>query len=336
MKIAVYHWKKRPFSIAVYTEAVTSWLRKMGVELIEFSDLDPLPDEVELYWDPGTGRPAPYHRLKNVRTPLVVTYHGAANLSLSLRDCHGPRPLKLLSSAVRRWITRQGWRSFSSRDFYAVAVSEYARQEAVSCLGLNPDNIRAVYHGIDTSSFAPNPDWSSREDRYFLHVSQYQPKKNVDAIIEAYRQLRLDGKPELVVVSPGYRAKASPPGVKLVTTAKSTDELADLYRNATAFVFPSLHETFGMPILEAMACGCPVITSNVTACPEVAGDAALLVDPRSVSDLTGAMRCLAEDASLRADLRERGLRRASLFTWQRSAEQHLKIFEQVLQKSKRK
>lgn len=329
MKIAVYHWEKRPFSIAVYTDAVMGWLRKMGVELIEFSDLDSLPNEVELYWDPGTGRPAPHHRLKNVKAPLVVTYHGAANLSLSLRDCHGPRPQKLLSGVVRRWFTRQSWRSFSGKQFYAVAVSEYARQEAVSCLGLNPDNIRAVYHGVATSRFAPNQDGASLGDRYFLHISQFQPKKNVDAIIEAYRQLQFDGKPDLIVVSPGYRAKILPSGVKLVSTAKSADELADLYRNATAFVFPSLHETFGMPILEAMASGCPVITSNVTACPEIAGDAAHLVNPRAVDEIRDALEILASKSAYAEQLRQKGIEHSRQFTWERCARQHLDYFETI-------
>ena len=171
---------------------------------------------------------------------------------------------------------------------------------------------------------------------FFLHVSQYQPVKNIHAIITAYDQLPLSDKPHLLIVAPGFPNCSIPAGVNLIVNPVSGEELAKLYRTALAFVFPSLRETFGMPILEAMACGCPVITSNVTACPEVAGDAALLVDPRSVSDLMGAMRHLAEDASLRADLRHRSLARAKQFTWRRSAEQHLEVFENVLRTRKRK
>lgn len=96
-------------------------------------------------------------------------------------------------------------------------------------------------------------------------------------------------------------------------------------------MFPSLHETFGMPILEAMACGCPVITSNVTACPEVAGDAALLVNPRSVDEIANAMRRLMEEQELRETLWERGLKRALQFTWRKSAKKHLEVFEKVLE-----
>ena len=171
---------------------------------------------------------------------------------------------------------------------------------------------------------------------FFLHVSQYQPVKNVHAIIAAYDQLSLSSKPDLLIVAPGFPDCDVPAGVNLIVKPLSQKELAKLYLAALAFVFPSIRETFGMPILEAMACGCPVITSNVTACPEVAGDAALLVNPRSVSDLADAMRRLAEDASLRAGLRQRGLDRASQFTWLRSAQQHLTVFERALRENCRK
>ena len=99
-------------------------------------------------------------------------------------------------------------------------------------------------------------------------------------------------------------------------------------QNAFAFVFPSLHESFGLPILEAMACGVPVITSNVTACPEIAGDAAILINPRSVEDISNAMIKIAENKNLRKQLIEKGLERASEFGWEESAKKHLEVFEQ--------
>jgi glycosyltransferase involved in cell wall biosynthesis len=107
-------------------------------------------------------------------------------------------------------------------------------------------------------------------------------------------------------------------------------ELVTYYKRAVGFIFPSLHESFGMPILEAMACGCPVITSNTTACKEVAGDAALLVNPYSVDEITSAMERLVEDSALRRSLREKGIKRASMFTWKKSAQEHLKVFEGAL------
>jgi glycosyltransferase involved in cell wall biosynthesis len=336
VKIGIYKWDKRPLSIARYTDEIVAELAAKGVEFVAFNESEPVPESVDLYWDPGTGRPAPHWRLKNVQAPLVVTFHGAANLSLPLRDCYGSSPLRLGTGLLKRWRTRLNWRAFATKRFYAVAVSDYARQEAISCFGLSPDQTRAICHGVATSAFSPNQNRDKRRGRYFLHVSQYQPKKNLDAIIDAYQHLQINEKPRLLIISPGYRAKTLPPCVKLITTAKSSEELADLYRNAIAFVFPSLHETFGMPILEAMASGCPVITSNVTACREVAGDAALTVDPRSVSELSAAMRRICEDRSLRAALRRSGLDRAKQFTWQRSARQHMEVFKQMMLESERK
>jgi glycosyltransferase involved in cell wall biosynthesis len=97
-----------------------------------------------------------------------------------------------------------------------------------------------------------------------------------------------------------------------------------------AFVFPSLHETFGLPILEAMSCGCPVISSDQTACPEIVGDAGLLVDPRSVAQIRKAMQTIIEDVELRRELADRGLRRANSFTWRESARQHIDVFSRFV------
>jgi glycosyltransferase involved in cell wall biosynthesis len=108
------------------------------------------------------------------------------------------------------------------------------------------------------------------------------------------------------------------------------EQLVRFYNNAIGFVFPSLHETFGMPILEAMACGCPVITSNVCACPEIAGDAALLVNPRSVEDIAAAILRIITESELRNNLREKGLKRSKIFKWEKSAKEHLKVFYDVL------
>lgn len=108
-------------------------------------------------------------------------------------------------------------------------------------------------------------------------------------------------------------------GVRLISEGLSSTELATWYRGGMGFIFPSLHETFGIPILEAMACGCPVITSNDSACPDVAGDSVLFVNPHSIDDITNAMKRLIEDDSLR----QKGLARSRQFTWRKSAEKNI-------------
>ena len=120
-------------------------------------------------------------------------------------------------------------------------------------------------------------------------------------------------------------------GVRIIRKGLTHKELARWYRGALGFIFPSIHETFGLPILEAMACGCPVITSNITGIPELTGDAALTVNPRSVEEITSAIRRLVEDRLLRRRLRAKGLARARLFTWQKSAREHLDVFESALE-----
>ncbi|QJX01932.1 glycosyltransferase [Alcanivorax sp. IO_7] len=132
-------------------------------------------------------------------------------------------------------------------------------------------------------------------------------------LIKAYRDLQCPDKPALLVICPGMPDIPLPQGVEVIRHAMSHEQLVGYYRNALAFLFPSLHETFGMPILEAMASGCPVVTSNVTACPEVAGDSAVLVSPESTSAMTGAMRRIVQDQSYRLGLRERTTTRSILF-----------------------
>src|SRR3569623_497537 len=112
-------------------------------------------------------------------------------------------------------------------------------------------------------------------------------------------------------------------GVRVITALQTTEELAHLYRRALAFVFPSLYEGFGLPIIEAMACGCPVITSNVSACPEVAGDAAMTVDPRDEKASFEAMLAIHRDQQFREERIAAGLRRIHDFSWMKSARCHM-------------
>ena len=137
-------------------------------------------------------------------------------------------------------------------------------------------------------------------------------------------------KPKLKLIVPGFKQQDVPAGVELVTEKKRPEEIAHLLQQAMGFVFPSTHETFGLPIIEAMACGCPVITSNTTACKEIGGDAAILVNPKSVIDIKDAMTKLIGDKSLREKMSRDSLRRAADFSWQKSGAEHLEVFKLVL------
>ena len=316
-----------PISIDRYLTATCRELRSLGVALEYFTETDPLPVNADIHWDPGTGRPAPHDRLQTASRPLVVTYHGAANVSMSLGECFSWGLSDVVTGMQSRIRTLRGWRAFEGRRLRAIAVSDFAAAELLRFAPIEPGDVAIIGHGVDHEIFRPDGPAASDPAPFFLHVSSNQPKKNVDRILSAFARLDPETSPRLMVVAPGYPGQDIPPNVELIGTALDHAELAGLYRAAVGFIFPSLHETFGMPILEAMASGCPVLTSFDTGCAETAGDAALLVNPRSVDQIASAMRQISTDAGLRDTLRRKGLERAKAFDWQTCARQHLEFFE---------
>jgi len=316
-----------------YIQNVTSELEKSGAIFHRFAAGDPLPTDVDIYWDARlTGGTPPWWKLKNAAKPCVATIHdGGPELTLPPWEYYASmeKMVKGMRGFVKRWY---GWRSWRGRCAALIAVSDYTRVEFQRNMGLQDEHIVPLYHGVDDTLFYASTEQA--ENTYFLHVSAFQPKKNIKRMFKAFHELNHVGSVSMLAVLPGYPERDPGSGVTLMRQPITHAELAPLYRQALAFVFPSLHETFGMPIIEAMACGCPVITSNVTACPETAGDAAMLVNPRSVRDIANAMQQLIEDDSLRRDLREKGLKRAQSFTWRKSAEAHLKVFEEAVRSGK--
>jgi glycosyltransferase involved in cell wall biosynthesis len=171
-------------------------------------------------------------------------------------------------------------------------------------------------------------------ERFLLYVGQIYPMKNVGGILQAFARLR-ERIPHALVLA-GKRAVNAEADLRLMAELGLEDrvvetgwvEAADLpalYSLADLFVFPSLYEGFGLPLLEAMACGCPVVTSTAGSCPEVAGDAALLVDPRDPAAIAGAVQLLLDDPGLRAELVARGLERVPRFTWAAAAARTLAV-----------
>jgi len=201
-----------------------------------------------------------------------------------------------------------------------LTVSEFTRSQILEWSGVDAGRVLNVGCGVDPA-YHPEGESCRCSFPYILCVSNRKPHKNEFRIVEAFAR------------------SAGAPAVKLVFTGNSTSQLAaciskhgltqdviftgqvaesklpSLYRGAVALLFPSLYEGFGLPIVEAMACGTPVITSNVTAMPEVAGGAALLVEPTSTIEIAAAIQTVIEDASLRARLRAKGVARAATFSW---------------------
>ncbi len=200
-----------------------------------------------------------------------------------------------------------------------VCFSNHVAGEVEKLLGVRRERISVIRQG---AGFEPAGNGTGRgRGLYFLAVGSLQPHKNLSAVLRAFQALRRE-IPDLGLLvagsaQKGYRdhgVSLDQPGVE-ATGYISDGELEQLYRGALALVYPSLEEGFGLPVVEAFQCGCPVITSNCSSLPEVAGDAAILIDPREAKEIEDAMRRVALSADLRADLRRRGLRRAKNYDW---------------------
>ncbi len=246
--------------------------------------------------------------------------------------------------ALLRYLERVVPRSISRADL-VLADSAHTQSDIVSLLGVSPDKIQVLYSGVD-SRFRPQAEPGEIErlqaryglggGPYVLSVGTLQPRKNYVRLIRAFSQLTNQPAHQLTIA--GGRgwlyqkifAEAEQHGdrVRILGFVDEAD-LPAVYRNAALFAFPSLYEGFGLPVLEAMACGVPVVCSNGSSLPEVAGDAALLVDPLNTDGLAEAMARALEDADLRREMIARGLARATRFTWEQAARQLLTTFDGI-------
>jgi glycosyltransferase involved in cell wall biosynthesis len=227
-----------------------------------------------------------------------------------------------------------------------IADSYCTQQDALQLYGLSAERVRVVHLGVD-EHFKPASAISTQTvreryqlpDRFILAVSTIEPRKNLIVLLEAYRGL-LAQNPQLQLVIAGKRGWHSEPFFERLQALGLTDQvrllgfvpdedLPALYSLAEVFAFPSIYEGFGLPVLEAMACGTPVISSNASSLPEVAGEAAIQIAPTEVREWTQALERISNDAELRASLRERGLKQATRFTWEAAARQTYAIYQEV-------
>jgi glycosyltransferase involved in cell wall biosynthesis len=226
-----------------------------------------------------------------------------------------------------------------------IAISEHTRNDAVRLLGLSPEKIAVIWPGVADAFFQAAPEAVQRAREryglrrpYLLFVGTIEPRKNLARLLEAWQSVKADVREhyEFVLAGPpGWgdpglieRLRSGSPGVRYLGYVPE-DGLPALTAGATAFVYPSLYEGFGLPVAQAMAAGVPVLTSAVSSLPEVGGDAVLLVDPLSVTDLRSAMERLLESPSLRSRLGALGRQRAELFRWDRVARQSWEFFQRI-------
>jgi glycosyltransferase involved in cell wall biosynthesis len=205
-----------------------------------------------------------------------------------------------------------------------LTVSEFTRRQIVEWSAVSPEKVVNVGCGVDVA-YQPQGDSYGLLFPYLLCVSNRKRHKNEFRVVEAFAKAPIDRRMHLVFT--GEPTAGLLRRIEHVQERARIDflgsvsesKLPGLYRDARALIFPSLYEGFALPVVEAMACGTPVVTSNVTAMPETAGDAGLFVDPSSVQQIADAIQQVVFDTSLRAQLRKKGLARASQFSWARTA-----------------
>jgi glycosyltransferase involved in cell wall biosynthesis len=229
-----------------------------------------------------------------------------------------------------------------------ITVSEFSKEELVRYLGISPDKIRVTYEAPDERLVQPrSPEYIRGvrakygiPDCFVLFVGGYDKRKNVSALLRAFAALTTT-HPDvgLVLVGIGGDIEDSRLQCRVLGMAEgrhvfflerlSDPELGALYQAASLFATMSWHEGFCLPLAEAMACGAPVLASRFGAIPEILGGAGRLVDPRKVDEIADAMRTILREADLRSEMRARSLSRSSAFTWERTAEQTLEVYEEL-------
>lgn len=329
MNVAVLTRPSDPLSLRLYESNMIREIKSLGVEITLFQEEGPIPDACDLVWEPGLCMRRIPKILRTNHEPLVGTMHGVKAFSLPIRELATGWIDRLHLSWLKKALAHD-WRWFQKKAVTVVAVSEYAAKEVTIAFHLSRNMVHVIYNGIDHQIFRPEGKVQHRRRPYFFHISGRNPIKNVERLFAAYAQLPESTRPDLVAVLPDYRRKIAINGIQLIQQTLSQSDLAMWYRSALCFVFPSLRETFGMPILEAMACGCPVVTSNSTGCAEVADQAALLVDPRSVGQIAQAMNRLMTDENLHKALCAKGLRRTEQFTWRSTARKMVQVFQSAI------
>ncbi len=234
-----------------------------------------------------------------------------------------------------------------------IAVSQQTRRDLTALYHVPEEKIHVVYEGVD-ARFAPGDpaqvarirERFSPERPYLLMVGTLEPRKNHAAALRVLARLAREGFPHRLLIA-GGRGWLFRPIRKLVdelglgdrvrfTGYVTDEELPALYTGADCLVMPSLYEGFGFPVLEAMACGTPVVCSNVSSLPEVAGSAALLVDPRDEEALLAGVRRVLTEPTLARELSQRGRRQAARFSWSRCAEETVAVYQAVVQEAARR
>jgi glycosyltransferase involved in cell wall biosynthesis len=285
----------------------------------------------------------PNHHLgrygNSLRVPYIITVHDL----IRYFDMDGEETFIRSPNRRDRYYLNLDFEGIS-KALRIIAVSQSTKEDLIQCLSIPDERISVVYEGIDHSLFRP-VSHRIYNYPYILFVGTEHPRKNFTALLKAFSQLKSEpGFKELKLVKVGSaggqesdfrnQTMGVVESLNLSSEVIFTDfvpeaDLPAYYSGAEVFVLPSLYEGFGFPVLEAMACACPVITSNTSSLPEVVGKAGIMVDPYATDSLAQAMRQVLTDSELREDMVRKGLEQAKQFSWEKAAEQTLEVYNKV-------
>jgi len=300
-------------------------IKKIIRKLINFSSKI-LSPQFDLYWEPN------FIPLDGVKAKkLITTVH---DFSFMLyKEFHPKERIEYYEKFFFKNVIKSD---------FIITGSNYSKQEIIEKLDFSEDKIRVIYHGINHDVFKVHENNEvdfELPSEFILCVGSIEPRKNLKGLLKAYSLLdeNLKNKYKLVLV--GFSGWENKEIMTLINENKnsifylgflSDEELAKVYNRASCFVFPSFYEGFGLPPLEAMACGTPVVASRASSIPEVCLDTVEYFNPNDIDEISEKISLVLNDKDLQSKMIERGLKRASEFSWQKSADEHLKLFKEVL------
>lgn len=310
------------------------WLHKKNIKIINFESkiytikeqirfLNLIPKNTDIFWSPHYNIPLAYPG------KLLATVHDVFHLA-------NPQ---FVDGYHKRIYAKMMFYALSRKADAIITVSNFSKNELLKYIDYEPNKVYPIHNGVDSRWFSVISERKCAKP-YLLYVGNVKPHKNLTRLLQAYsliidkipHDLIIVGKKEGFITGDTTVADiASRLQGRVQFTGYVTDEeLQQYFVNSEALVFPSLYEGFGLPPLEAMACGCPVAVSDIPAVSEVCGDAAIFFNPLSITDMADKMVHITQDKSLRASMVQRGLARAKQFTWEKSVEETLNVLRGIL------
>jgi len=277
---------------------------------------------------------------------IIFSSVGNCKKVITFHDLSFERYPEFFSKKRKLWHNAVNPKMLANESDKIIVVSESTKQDLIELYGIHHDKIKVIYSGIE-SKFSPVTDQKKLKEvkkkynlpeNFILYLGTLEPRKNIEGLIFAFDRLKNIHNLSLVIAGEEgwlygniYKAASSAKAKRNIQFAGFIDpkDKPALYSLAKLFVYPSFWEGFGFPPLEAMACGTPVITSHVSSLPEVVGEAGLLVDPYNINELSEAIYQVLTDENLRNNLKLKGVQRAKKFSWQKAAEETLKVFKSL-------